>query len=652
MTLPKTILTCLSLSCFSPLALFAIGPTPADIQQYNGAAFGTFPVEYPSVPSGQANAIKLFAEYNLGDIEGELDYLQQQNVNQVKTYAHFVWAAVADYSPGISEYISQWNTINENPTSPAAKTALAYLNNPYQSGMNVPAGTRWIIPMAAAKGMEIFATANVTSGTLASSPAGMPASVDLKYREGGQERTITVALTGLNLPGGYTSYTSAHWDIELALWSIVNDRLSFSQPTSSTGGYGISVPGKKNRDFVKALIIGNEVLSTANLTVTQVENLIKFAKNRRDAYGLNAAELPITTDTNSLGNWQRADMVSQVLPLIETYIFFNTYGMPFTSFNFTNQASPTFNPPTTTPAKTAGENVINNISAFQAWLSGTSYSSLTIVVGEHGYPSSTAVSDPTHVYSTTNAAAYYCGDTGYDGVLKAIAEKQVLCFFFEAFDEPWKDTTYPDTGTENHWGIATVGQSNRRVLNTPFDPSSYEPWQFPQTYAQKANYCNPLIPAPTTDSDGDGLTDNFEAQIIRALEDDAITDYSHVTPGGDFDGDGLTEAEEQYWGTSAILRDSDGDVFTDKAEVDFGSDPTNADSLPIAQEIMTAVEFRFSTLPGYLYQVQYSENLEDWNNLEPPVIGDGETHSLLISFEGRLKSSEHYRIVVTEVPPG
>lgn len=645
--------SCLTKLCLlSPLGLLAIDPTPADIQQYNGAAFGTFPVKYPSTPSGQANAIKLFAEYTLGDIGGELDYLKQQNVNKVKTYAHAVWSPVGAYGNGIQQFIERHNTINSDPTAAAAETALGLLNNPFEPWSSIMAGTQWVVPMAAAKGIDVYVTANVTSGTLAGVPSGMPASVDIKYRKGGQVKTVTVALTGLSLPGGYTSYTSAHWDIELALACIANDRLQFTQPTGSSGSYGVTTLSGSNHDYVKALLIGNEVLSTANLTADEVANMIEFAKDRRTAYGLTKAELPITTDTNSLGNWQKADMVSKVLPKIETYIFFNTYGMEFASISGTNQASPN-GLSTTNPAKSVGDKVISNITAFQTWLSGTSYGSLQVVVGEHGYPSTTAASDPNSLFSTTNAAAYYCGSTSpaYDGVLKEIAKTGVLCFFFEPFDEPWKDQTYPNTGTESHWGFATVSQAARRVPSDLYNPATYKVWEYPQTYAQKANYCNPIIPSQSTDSDGDGLTDNFEAKIIRALEDDGIEDYSDVLPGGDFDGDGLIESDEQFYGTSPILRDSDGDLFTDKDEVDFGSDPTSPDSMPVNQEVMTAVEFRFNTLSGYVYQVQYSEDLENWTNIETPVVGDGDVHSLFISFEGRLKTRENYRLHITELSP-
>ena len=70
----------------------------------------------------------------------------------------------------------------------------------------------------------------------------------------------------------------------------------------------------------------------------------------------------------------------------------------------------------------------------------------------------------------------------------------------------------------------------------------------------------------TTDSDGDGLTD-----------DDEINIYGTDPMVADTDGEGLGDGDEvNVYGTSPLLIDSDGDGFDDGTEVFIGTDPTNA----------------------------------------------------------------------------
>lgn len=91
-----------------------------------------------------------------------------------------------------------------------------------------------------------------------------------------------------------------------------------------------------------------------------------------------------------------------------------------------------------------------------------------------------------------------------------------------------------------------------------------------------------------SDSDDDGLDDEYEQQIIDADPDDAITTLADVLPGDDFDNDNLTNLEEDVLGTSPIDVDSDDDNLNDDIEsnsgtfvsalTDSGTDPLNPDT--------------------------------------------------------------------------
>ena len=81
----------------------------------------------------------------------------------------------------------------------------------------------------------------------------------------------------------------------------------------------------------------------------------------------------------------------------------------------------------------------------------------------------------------------------------------------------------------------------------------------------------PIVPAPTlTDTDGDGLLDLEEAEIL--------TDVGNV----DTDGDGLSDgAEVGDWGINPLVQDTDGDALRDDYETvhaeDQGLDPARPD---------------------------------------------------------------------------
>ena len=69
------------------------------------------------------------------------------------------------------------------------------------------------------------------------------------------------------------------------------------------------------------------------------------------------------------------------------------------------------------------------------------------------------------------------------------------------------------------------------------------------------------------DSDHDGLDDCWEIRYFHRL------DYDKGGPEDDPDADGLSNADEQAYGTDPTLFDTDGDGVSDKQEIDQGSDP-------------------------------------------------------------------------------
>ncbi len=92
------------------------------------------------------------------------------------------------------------------------------------------------------------------------------------------------------------------------------------------------------------------------------------------------------------------------------------------------------------------------------------------------------------------------------------------------------------------------------------------------------------------DSDGDGLTDDYEAEIGTDpwnpdTDGDGLTDYEEDIIGTDpldpdTDNDGLDDWEEVVEETNATDPDTDGDGVNDGDEHDHGTDPLDPDSFP------------------------------------------------------------------------
>ncbi|NDB96648.1 MAG: hypothetical protein EBZ78_10925, partial [Verrucomicrobia bacterium] len=99
------------------------------------------------------------------------------------------------------------------------------------------------------------------------------------------------------------------------------------------------------------------------------------------------------------------------------------------------------------------------------------------------------------------------------------------------------------------------------------------------------------IPPGATDTDGDGILDNYELGLpLSTKPDDADTDDDGLGDGievggvtdplnPDSDNDGLKDGEEVItYGSNPNIVDTDGDTLLDGAEVALGTNPTNPDT--------------------------------------------------------------------------
>jgi len=73
-------------------------------------------------------------------------------------------------------------------------------------------------------------------------------------------------------------------------------------------------------------------------------------------------------------------------------------------------------------------------------------------IGETGWSS---VASDLYGYSGSEAADEYKLGLYYQMITDACFVKSISCFYFSAFDEPWKDSNN-ENGSENHFGLFTV----------------------------------------------------------------------------------------------------------------------------------------------------------------------------------------------------
>ncbi|MCC7377562.1 MAG: right-handed parallel beta-helix repeat-containing protein [Verrucomicrobiales bacterium] len=114
----------------------------------------------------------------------------------------------------------------------------------------------------------------------------------------------------------------------------------------------------------------------------------------------------------------------------------------------------------------------------------------------------------------------------------------------------------------------------------------------------------------TDDADGDGLPDDWE-----------VTYFGNITSQngtGDADQDKLTNADEYKAATNPTKGDTDGDGYSDYAEIRSQSDPLDPKSIPPADLTLTVEQVRLEFVAGMNEKVaiQSSSDLAQWADVE------------------------------------
>lgn len=229
---------------------------------------------------------------------------------------------------------------------------------------------------------------------------------------------------------------------------------------------------KEYSDIVKIMAVGNEAMvKWAAAYYVQPGVILKWVNHLQNlkSTGVLPKEMWITSSDN-FASWgggsadYHVEDLNQLIKAVD-YLSMHTYPMHDTHYN------PDF---WIAPAADSVFSKEENID--KAMLRALAYAQ-TQYTAVKSYMESLGVNKPIHIGETgwasednrlygaegSKATDEYKQGIYYRLMREWTDKEGISCFYFEAFDEPWKDATNPD-GSENHFGLFTLtGQAKYPV---------------------------------------------------------------------------------------------------------------------------------------------------------------------------------------------
>lgn len=229
---------------------------------------------------------------------------------------------------------------------------------------------------------------------------------------------------------------------------------------------------KKYPDIVKIIAVGNEAMVRwAASYYVQPSVILKWVNHLQELK--KKGELPSDlwiTSSDDFASWGGGDPSYQTKDLEELikavdYVSMHTYPMHNTYYNPQFWEVPQNEKELTDIEKVDAamqralefaQKQYQDVSTYVKSIDSTK----TIHIGESGW---TTISDGHYGKESSKAADEYKAGTYYKLMREWTAKDKISLFYFEAFDEQWKDAANP-VGSENHFGLINLkGQAKYAI---------------------------------------------------------------------------------------------------------------------------------------------------------------------------------------------
>jgi exo-beta-1,3-glucanase (GH17 family) len=235
-------------------------------------------------------------------------------------------------------------------------------------------------------------------------------------------------------------------------------------------------------DIVKIIAVGNEaMIRWAESYYVQPGVILKWVKYLQAKK--QSGELPETlwiTSSDNFASWGGGDSsyhteeLNELIKAVD-FISMHTYAMHDTHYNpeFWGTSEEEDSLPELEKIELAMQRAANySISQYESVVSYMQSLGVEkpVHIGETGWAT---IATDNYGLEGSKATDEYKSALYYQHMREWTNENNISCFFFEAFDEPWKDAINPQ-GSENHFGLINIKAQAKFALWDMVDAGTFE----------------------------------------------------------------------------------------------------------------------------------------------------------------------------------